>query len=311
MNNLVSICMATYNGEKYLAKQLDSILSQTYKNVEIIICDDKSDDNTSKILENYSSLNPNITFFINEKKLGVTKNFEKSISKSKGEFILLCDQDDIWLPNKIEHLIKEIGSASLIYSNACFINGDDEKIRTTMKEYYRLYGLDSSNENLYKYLLTNSFILGCAMLFRKDIVEKYISNFPISSKNHDWFISLCANEANGIKYIDEILFMYRIHSSNYSMSAKKISTYSKIVKYFSNQRKEKRKNLKNEQKSILEYFNKNKFFKKENSYKFFLYFKNLHQVNISRRAIFLLKNRKYILPYEKGLIRILHILSKV
>jgi len=125
MKYLISFALATYNGSKYLKEQLDSFYNQTYKNFEVIVVDDVSTDDTVKILEQYKR-KYGLIYFVNSTNLGVTKNFEKAISMCSGEYIALADQDDIWLPKKLEILHKNIGDSSLIYSNACIINENSE-----------------------------------------------------------------------------------------------------------------------------------------------------------------------------------------
>ena len=133
---LISIALATYNGEKYLREFLDSIAYQTYKNIEIIACDDQSTDNTVKILEEYSKI-LNLRYYLNENRLGPVKNFEKALKLCSGRFIALADQDDIWLPEKIETLYNEIikdnnilcvkSDAYLIDANCNFITESNIK----------------------------------------------------------------------------------------------------------------------------------------------------------------------------------------
>ena len=93
---MISIAMATYNGEKFLRYMLDSILSQTYQDIELIICDDNSSDSTCLILKEYEKNNSRIKLYFNESNLGFIKNFEKAISLCSGDYIALSDQDDIW-----------------------------------------------------------------------------------------------------------------------------------------------------------------------------------------------------------------------
>ncbi len=111
-NSLISIAMATYNGEKYLKDQLDSIYNQTYKNIEVIVTDDCSIDKIVEILEQYARFH-GLKYTVNEENLG----FVKVISLCGGEYIALADQDDIWEKNKIEILVNEIGSNLLIHSD--------------------------------------------------------------------------------------------------------------------------------------------------------------------------------------------------
>ena len=101
MNDKVDILVATYNGEKYLKEQLDSILNQTYNNIRIIISDDNSTDGTRDILKQYEA-NNKITVFYQENNLGYIKNFEFLLKKVENDIYMLSDQDDVWMPEKIE-----------------------------------------------------------------------------------------------------------------------------------------------------------------------------------------------------------------
>src|ERR1700743_1857825 len=105
---LVSIALCTYNGAAYIEEQLDTLVNQSYPNCEIIVVDDCSKDNTVKILSEYADKYPQVRIHINEKNLGYTRNFEKAIRLCKGEYIALCDQDDIWDPQKIEMQVNGI-----------------------------------------------------------------------------------------------------------------------------------------------------------------------------------------------------------
>lgn len=108
--------MTTYNGVKYLREQIESILSQTYKDFELIICDDCSKDSTVSILKKYQNKDSRVKYFINESNLGFKKNFEKAISLCSGEYVAFSDQDDIWLPEKLEESITHIGNNNLLCS---------------------------------------------------------------------------------------------------------------------------------------------------------------------------------------------------
>src|SRR4051812_17962871 len=98
---LVSVAMATYNGARYVAEQLDSILQQTYSLIEIVVVDDGSKDETVEIIKEYQAQHPCIRLYQNEINIGVNKTFEKAISYCSGEYIALSDQDDIWMPEKV------------------------------------------------------------------------------------------------------------------------------------------------------------------------------------------------------------------
>ena len=113
---LVSVVMATYNGERFIAEQLESILTQTYSNLEIIIVDDRSTDQSYTILESYAAKDTRIRLFRNEQNLGYVKNFEKGLSLAGGVYIAPSDQDDIWLPHKITTLVNHINDNTIVYS---------------------------------------------------------------------------------------------------------------------------------------------------------------------------------------------------
>ena len=102
MEEKIDILLATYNGEKYLKEQLDSILNQTYKNIRLIISDDCSKDSTKEILKEYEQKDERIKVFYQEKNLGYIKNFEFLLKQVQDEIYMLSDQDDVWLPEKVE-----------------------------------------------------------------------------------------------------------------------------------------------------------------------------------------------------------------
>ena len=169
MDKLVSICIATYNGEKYLKEQLDSVCNQTYKNIEILIQDDASSDNTVKIIQAYQE-KYNIQLFVNESNLGYIKNFESLIQKATGEYIAPCDQDDIWVKNKIELLINNIKTSSLIYSNSLLVDSHGESLGKTLQEKLK-NNFINSKEPL-NFLYDNS-VSAHAMLFKKELLNVF------------------------------------------------------------------------------------------------------------------------------------------
>ncbi|RZL67923.1 MAG: glycosyltransferase, partial [Pedobacter sp.] len=125
---LISIALCTYNGEKYIEKQLDSLVSQSYTPIEIVISDDSSTDGTWNILEKYAAVYPFIKLFKSRINLGFTKNFEQAISFCNGDFIALSDQDDIWDTDKLSILYNELGDSDLFYHDSNFIDENDNPI---------------------------------------------------------------------------------------------------------------------------------------------------------------------------------------
>ena len=209
---LVSIAMATFNGEKFLEKQLESICKQTYNNYEIIICDDGSNDHTIEIINRYKNKYKNklnIKFFINKKNLGVVKNFENVILLCKGEYIALADQDDMWCPNKIKTLVDTIGDNLLVHSDAYLIDEKDFIYSSSFTKYTK----KNVNKNDFISLLFNNIVTGCTCLFKKELLL-YALPFPEQIFVHDWWLALHAANQGGICYVDMPLIKYRNHYNN-------------------------------------------------------------------------------------------------
>ncbi len=204
---MVSIALATYNGEKFLAQQLDTIIGQTYKNIEIIVCDDNSTDNTWLILQEYAQKTPFMKIFRNEQNLGFTKNFERAVRLCEGNFIAISDQDDLWQPEKIEKLVNNIGNYSLIYSDSAFIDVNNVFSGKKMGDTHSfLEGFDGRN-----FALTNC-VSGHVSMFRRDLLPSLLP-FP-DYVFYDWWAAFVATTQNGLKYFDECLVAYRQHAES-------------------------------------------------------------------------------------------------
>lgn len=212
----VDILLATYNGEKYLIEQLDSILAQTHTNFRLIISDDCSTDGTRKILEEYKAKDNRIELFFQAKNLGVIKNFEYLLKKVESKYYMLSDQDDIWKKDKIEKsLDKLINSESdLVYSDLEVV---DESLNVTYKSYWKLKGIYSKIKkyNNFNALYLNNFITGCTLISKKEYI-KDILPLPATSKFvlHDYWIALVVSQEGKISYIEEPLIKYRQHKNN-------------------------------------------------------------------------------------------------
>ena len=200
---LISIAMATYNGEKYLKEQLESIYAQTYKNIEVIVTDDCSTDKTVEILKQYAA-SYQLKYFVNEQNLGYVKNFEKAISLCSGDFIALSDQDDIWEKDKLEILLNKIGSNLLIHSDCSIIDNQSNMIKPYWKE-KNLYHTD------FRTLLFKNVVTGCTVLFNKDLLNGALP-FPEGIAYHDWWLALYAAKHDRITYTSKCLTQYRQHN---------------------------------------------------------------------------------------------------
>lgn len=215
---LISVAMATYNGAKYIKEQLDSIAQQTYSKIEIVIVDDCSNDGTQEIIQSYPD--ERIIFIENDKNSGCTAAFQKAIENCKGDYIALCDQDDIWNREKLEILLSSIQGYSLVYSDYEFIDAWGNKILEPNKYINKLHTQDSSTRCFEIYALFNSFILGCSIMFEKDLVRKILPIYD-NGYNHDKWIVLHAAINKGVKYVNKKLFYYRLHDNNLSLKIKK------------------------------------------------------------------------------------------
>jgi glycosyltransferase involved in cell wall biosynthesis len=209
INPLVSVVMCTYNGEKFLHPQIGSVLSQTYLNLEFIIVDDASSDNTVQILEEYSRKDSRVKYFVNEKNLGYNKNFEKAIGLANADYIAISDQDDIWEHHKIETIINSWPDGSLfVYSLSGNFTGDDFENRTDAPKVFY-----SAIDDIHK-LVFNSPVHGHVCMFKKELVNGCLP-FP-PNIFYDWWISMHAASTGIIGCVPQTLTWHRVHESNFS-----------------------------------------------------------------------------------------------
>ncbi|MDD2358074.1 MAG: glycosyltransferase family 2 protein [Thiovulaceae bacterium] len=199
---LVSIAMATYNGDEFLKEQLDSIYAQSYKNIEVIVCDDCSSDKTIEILKMYE-IKYGLKYYMNEQNLGYVKNFERAINLCNGDYIALADQDDIWLENKIEFLLANIEDNLLIHSDCELIDENGQTISKTWKN-------ELKSHKVFEDFLFSNVATGCTIMFKKKLLERILP-FPEGLTYHDWYLSINAAKDNKIVYINKPLIKYRQH----------------------------------------------------------------------------------------------------
>jgi len=205
---LVSIALCTYNGETYISSQLDTIINQTYGNIEIIVVDDGSTDNTLPILKHYEETGK-IKLYRNNTNLGFIKNFEKAISLCTGDYIALSDQDDLWELNKIELLVNTIGENMLIFSDSEFIDREGKSLGKVKSQFHNFVKGDISIAVIF-----DTCVPGHAMLFKKELLN-YLFPFP-SDLFHDWWVTYTAAALGRITYVKDILVKYRQHPASYT-----------------------------------------------------------------------------------------------
>lgn len=240
MNNLtVSVALCSYDGEKYIAEQLQSIFNQTVKPSEIIICDDCSQDNTVKIINDLIKQTLiKSDLIINSVNLGYIKNFEKAIKLCSGDIIFLSDQDDVWLPQKIEkHLLRYSETdCSLVFSDAFLVDEKLNKYNISLLEKGHTNLLIKENyTELFTILKMKNVATGTTMSFKKNL-KKYI--FPFSNNVcHDYWITLLTDMSNKkIELINERLVLYRLHDNNCVGVKLKESFLKKKINNFFHQR---------------------------------------------------------------------------
>ncbi len=206
-SQLVSIVLATYNGDKYLAEQLGSLFKQTYSNIEIIAVDDCSTDNTVNILHKHAAKHNNMKVFVNEANLGFIKNFEKGCTLTNGDFIAFCDQDDYWDFDKIKKMAEAIGEYPVIYCDSTVC---DENLNSKGIKISDLVNFKSWNNCLQMAVFCR--IYAHAMLFKKSFFN---TAYPfLSVVPPDWWLPYLSTFYGGMKYLPEPLVLYRQHQNN-------------------------------------------------------------------------------------------------
>lgn len=206
---LVSIVMCVYNGEKYLKEQVDSILAQTYRPIELIIADDASTDNTKKILDQYEN-NPSVRLIYREKNIGLAKNFSLATEKATGVYIAFSDQDDVWIENKIEKLVNAIPGKHLVYSDSLLVDENGNSLNKKLSDIKKMYtGTDSRGYMFY------NCVWGHGMLITKELLHQS-SPMP-EAIHHDVWLAFKAFQNGGIFFHNEILTRYRRHDNTSSI----------------------------------------------------------------------------------------------
>lgn len=224
----VSIALCTWNGERFLAAQLDSLCQQTLVPYELIACDDGSSDSTLLILQDYATTAPfSITILRNTQHLGVIGNFARALGACSGEYIALCDQDDVWTPDKLERLT---GRAIQLERSGCaapyLVHSDlelaDAELRGLGISYLEHQGLKLPESGQYRTLLVQNYIPGCSMLFSRDLLDLALP-VPGEAVMHDWWLALLASAAGSLDFEPSRTVLYRQHSGNQLGSAPRLS----------------------------------------------------------------------------------------
>lgn len=222
--------MATYNGEKYIAQQIESILQQTHQDYILYISDDASTDNTFAIVEQFACQFPEKIKCARKtvNSGGAKHNFFNMMIEHKDDYIMLCDQDDIWLPNKIEVTLYEmlrmesqygVETPILVHTDLEVVDEDIlHVISPSLKETMRL---DFSCTQFEK-LISKNTLTGCTAMYNRSLANM-IAELPVFMIVHDWWLMLIASAFGKIGALDTKTVLYRQHSNN-EVGAKNMQT---------------------------------------------------------------------------------------
>ncbi len=243
----ISVALCTYNGEKYLDVQLQSILDQTLAVHEIIVCDDCSTDKTAEILEKYKQSDSRFKIYKNKTNIGTIGNFEKAISLCSGDYIFLSDQDDIWRPAKVKVMIdffEKNKTCLALFTNGNLIDAENNQLGATLWSKWNFNTKNQcrwlNNTNAMIDLIQNiNYVTGAAMAFSSKLKPEI---FPVETPVlywHDAWIAMHAAYHNGLFYLNENTIDYRIHENqligvniqNKTVNSKHISVkkYKKVT----------------------------------------------------------------------------------
>lgn len=222
---MISVCIATYNGERFIHRQIETILPQLSADDEIIVSDDGSSDATIQVVEAFQS--PQIKIVHNQGRHGYTANYEHALSYAKGDIIIFADQDDEWEPNKVKRCLEELETCDFIVSDASLIDADGQ---ITDDSFFRL----REPKRTFAGNILKFGYLGCCIAFRRNVLDKVLP-FPKNHVmcSHDNWITLVAIAYYRYRVLDDRLVRYRRHGKNVS-NIDKIGTHTTLffkIKY--------------------------------------------------------------------------------
>lgn len=216
---MISVCVATYNGELYIDEQIRSILNQLSENDEVIVSDNGSTDSTIKILQ---CIGDHRIKIYNCSARGVVNNFENSLKSASGDYIFLSDQDDVWIDGKVATMIGVLSEYDLVMSDGHVVNKSLEMTGCS------IYNSTKPKLGLINNLIRNSFT-GCCIAFNRRVLNAALP-FHRFLPMHDWWLGLVAQSVGNVKIIDDKLIFYRRHDLNIStLSSPSNKTFSQKI----------------------------------------------------------------------------------
>lgn len=217
---MIDILLATYNGEKYLSEQIESIFDQTFVDWKLLIHDDGSKDNTVSIIKAYQEKYPEKIIFLDDKMQtgGAKNNFSYLLEYSNAEYIMFCDQDDVWFRDKIESTYtamkreecKRPDIPLLVHTDLEIV---DKQLKCLHKSFLNYIGLDPSLGMKINYLLCQNCVTGCTVLINKKLKE-ICGKIPKDALMHDWWLALVASCFGNIIFVNKQTLAYRQHEFN-------------------------------------------------------------------------------------------------
>lgn len=227
MSSSFSVAMCTYNGARFVAEQLESVAGQTRPPGELVVCDDRSTDGTREAVERFAARAPfPVRLFVNDENLGSTQNFGRAVSLCRGDLIALCDQDDVWLPAKLERIEARFAarpSVGFVFTDAELV---DEELRPTGRRLWENIGFGEAEKRLVRrgraldLLLPGWHVTGATMAFRARFLPLVLEIPADLALIHDGWIALMVSAASDADFIEEPLIRYRQHAAQ-QVGAKK------------------------------------------------------------------------------------------
>ncbi len=213
---MISVCLATFNGEAFINIQIQSILKQIGSDDELIISDNGSTDKTIQIIKGIGD--DRIKIVAGPHELSPIANFQNALQAAKGEYIFLSDQDDVWLDNKVETCMHYLETSACVISDNIVVDANLNKLSSSF------YDVNKTKQGkIYNLFLRNGY-LGCCMAFHRKVL-RYVLPFPQDIPMHDIWIGNVAAFYFDVRFIPEKLILFRRHTHNASPTASK-STFS-------------------------------------------------------------------------------------
>ena len=214
---LVSIALATYNGRTYLLELLASLEAQSWPNLEVVVSDDASTDGTPELLAAYAGRVP-VRLVTSGERVGIVRNFERALAGCRGEYIALADQDDVWAPEKVTDLMRDLQLVENVRGRStpalsfCDIELVDATLCCLSKSLFDITAKSRRAERLRDFLLSNH-VPGCAMLVNRAALERALP-FPARIVMHDWWLAMVVASFGEIRHVAAPHLKYRQHENN-------------------------------------------------------------------------------------------------